>query len=91
MSIEGNKDGFSVSSGYRILDFEIDTSGIKNMFVSNCAPVESKQSTYTIANCTTVNCTTVDCTTVDCTTIKCNTTRCSPNCNCNCNDCNSDS
>lgn len=95
MSVNITDDGFTVSSGYKILDFTIDTTGV-NLFVTNCRPVESKQSTYSIGNCTTVNCTTiqcttVDCTTVDCTTIRCNTVQCSANCNCRHSDCNSDS
>lgn len=96
MTVNVNNDGFTVTSGFKVLDFEIDTTGVKNLFVSNCTPIESKQQTYTIGNCTTtncttVNCTTVNCTTVDCTTVRCNTVRCSSNYDCHCNDCNSDS
>lgn len=99
MTINVDNDGFTITSGVKILDFEIDTTGVKNLFVSNCTPIESKQQTYTIGNCTTVNCTTVNCTTVDCTTIDCTTIECNVikcldqnNCKCDyCVDCNSDS
>lgn len=93
MTINVNKDQLTVSTNYKILDFQVDTTGV-NLFVTNCRPVENKQSTYSISNCTTVNCTTINCTTVDCTTVNCTTVRCrqcSDNCNCRHSDCNSDS
>lgn len=92
MSITTQKDAITVTSGYKILDFTINTTGV-NMFVSNCSIVESKKSTYSVGNCTTVNCTTVQCTTVNCTTVDCNTVKCrdcSYDADCQC-DCCSDS
>lgn len=75
MSIKFENDSIESSSGVTILDFSIDTSGIQ-LFDTNCRIVESKESTYSLTNCTTVNCTTINCTTVKCTTVKCTTVDC---------------
>lgn len=94
MGINLKEDAIHGDSSIKILDFDIDSSGI-NLFTTNCKVVESKQQTYTIGNCTTVDCTTVQCTTVQCTTVKCTTINCTTvncttvtysNCQCNCND-----
>lgn len=92
MSFEVKNDVFNVSSGYKILNFSIDTAGIDQSFITNCKVIETKQSTYNIVDCTTidcntvqcntvqcttVNCTTINCTTINCTTIQCNEVRCS--------------
>ena len=84
--LKSDNSSITVSSGFKMLDFTIDTTGV-GMFVSNCAPVESKKSTYSIGKCTTINCNTIDCTTVNCTTIKCNSLQCygyEADCRCDC-------